>query len=230
MHKTYGFQDYWPQYSYGGNPQTYVDSPRVFKLNSFSDDKKQKMLVIGNSFARDFINMMAENDVSQKLNLIYFEGDCLSKDQMRLNNLLAEADFVVYAEDWGQKSYSESQVDAVAACSRYFSRISSGGKIFVLGVKNFGWNNNFVKLGNFGSESLVTPRKSILSFNDSAKSKVTGYVDVLELVSNDGRVRIFDDNGKFISYDTNHLTRSGAKYIGGILFSNGPLSVLKNVR
>lgn len=230
MHKTYGFQDYWPQYSYEGNPQMYVDSPRVFKLNSFSDNKKQKMLVVGNSFARDFINMMSENDVSKNFSLIYFEGDCLSRDQRRLNDLLAEADFVVYAEDWGQKSYSESQVEAVAACSRYFSKMSSGGKIFVLGVKNFGWNNNFVKLGNFGSESMVTPRKTILSFNDSAKSKVGGYVDVLELISNDGRVRIFDDNGKFITYDTNHLTRSGAKYIGGILFGKGPLSVLKSTQ
>ena len=230
MHKTYGFQEYWPKYSYDGNPQVYVDSPRVFKLNSFSDNKKQKMLVIGNSFARDFINMMSENDLLNNYNLIYFEGDCLSRDIRRLNDLLAQADFVVYAEDWGQKFYSEGQVESVAACSRYLSTMASGGKIFVLGVKNFGWNNNFVKLGNFGSDSMVTPRKTIVSFNDFAKNKVAGYVNVMELISNDGRVRIFDENGKFITYDTNHLTRSGAKYIGGILFDNSPLAVLKSIQ
>jgi peptidoglycan/LPS O-acetylase OafA/YrhL len=230
MHKTYGFQDFLPRYSYGGNPQSYVDLPRAFKLDSFPGNEKKKMLVIGNSFARDFINMMTENDVLKSYNLIYFEGDCISSNQKKLSDLLVDVDVVVYARDWGQKSFSESQIESVASCSRYLSRQASHGKVFVLGVKNFGWNNNFVKLGNSEDGARVTPLKSVLSFNDSAKVKVDGYVDVLGLISKDGRVRIFDDDGKFITYDTNHLTKGGARYIGGILFGKGPLSGLKSIQ
>ncbi|MDQ9244142.1 hypothetical protein KI999_23135, partial [Escherichia marmotae] len=29
-----------------------------------------------------------------------------------------------------------------------------------------------------------------------------------------GMVRVFDENGKFLSYDANHLTKYGASYIG----------------
>jgi len=119
----------------------------------------------------------------------------------------------------------------VTTCSSYFVEKAVNGKVFVLGVKNFGWNNNFVKIdsGDDVVNRRVYPLRSVLMFNESVKDKVAGYIDVLRLVSDAGAVRIFDETGNFITYDTNHLTKSGAKYVGSILFDRSPLSILKDV-
>src|SRR5690606_32812601 len=60
LHTSYGLEKYRQEFSYGGDPRSYVD--RVFKLqkDDFSDSNKTRITVIGNSFARDLVNTILE--------------------------------------------------------------------------------------------------------------------------------------------------------------------------
>jgi hypothetical protein len=98
----------------------------------------------------------------------------------------------------------------------------STGRVFVLGTKNFGWNNDFAKTarGNL-TDIRVAPIEPVVIFNESARNLIgVDYLDILGLMSDQlGRVPIFTPEGQFITYDNNHLTRAGAMYIGSKLFA-----------
>lgn len=45
------------------------------------------------------------------------------------------------------------------------------------------------------------------------KAYPNNYIDLIEMVrQSNGKVRVFSDDGKFISQDCRHLTKAGAKY------------------
>ena len=66
----------------------------------------------------------------------------------------------------------------------------------------------------------VAPIGTVAKFNESAKALIgDDYVDVLGLLSDQaGKVPVFTPDGKFITYDGNHLTKAGARYIGATIF------------
>lgn len=231
MHFSYGFQNRFPEYSYQGNPQKYVDEPRSFISDEFSTDIDTKLLVIGNSFARDFINMLRENDALQNINLVYFEGNCDIGDQRKLDHLLTNSDYVVYSWNWGSSPVAiERQVFDANNCFKSLAD-KSEAEIFMLGGKNFGWNNNFVKQMDplKAIEFKVKPLDSVVNFNQLAVNSIPNYIDLMGILSDNGKVKIFTPSGFFITYDTNHLTKAGAVFLGKKLLESSPLSVLVSI-
>ena len=99
----------------------------------------------------------------------------------------------------------------------------------MFGAKNFGYNNNFVKMRRADRlQSIrVKPLPNIVAFNTMANRVIPNYIDVMSLVADqDGRVNVFTDQGRLITYDTNHLTKDGARYLGEIVFSESELAIL----
>ena len=228
MHKTYGFQQYFPELSYGGDPQQYVDLPHKYSNIATDNLGKERLLVLGNSFARDFINMLVENNLNNRYEIVYEETGCKVSEQ-RLSELLADAKYVVLASDWAISGEPIAVYEELSSCvSRLNNRIGER-ELFVLGAKNFGWNNNFVKmLPQDNVKSAKTkPLTHVNTFNEIASKGIPGYIDILSLLKDDaGEVQVFSNEGKFITYDTNHLTKSGAKYLGAIVFEKTDLAIL----
>jgi hypothetical protein len=54
------------------------------------------------------------------------------------------------------------------------------------------------------------------------------FVDVLNMTCTyyNGTCPIFTPHGKLITYDGEHVTKYGAKYVGDIIFKNFPLNQL----
>ena len=53
------------------------------------------------------------------------------------------------------------------------------------------------------------------------------YVDLIEMLSQpNGEVRVFSDDGRFISQDCRHLTKAGGQYFVKLIDWNG----LKNIK
>jgi hypothetical protein len=49
--------------------------------------------------------------------------------------------------------------------------------------------------------------------NEQDKALYTDYIDLIEKVrQTDGTVRVFSDDGRFISQDCRHLTQAGAQF------------------
>ena len=66
----------------------------------------------------------------------------------------------------------------------------------------------------------VAPLESVVAFNEEEKRLIgNDYVDILGMFSDPGgKVPVMTPDGRFITYDTNHLTSAGAKYLGTMLF------------
>lgn len=222
LYRTYGLQSLWPEYSYGANPQTYVDWPNRFAQASFHNNGKPRTLVIGNSFARDYINMLRETGHLDSLDVVLVDYDqgCNNGSFGWVNDLLKASDRVVFSQNWGQVSDGMSVAD-VYSCYQQMRR-QSRGRVVVLGAKNFGWNNDFVKLVGGPLRGIrVQPLQSVVAFDGSARAVFDkDYIDVLDLFADTaGAVPVFTPDERFITYDTNHLTSAGARYVGEKLFA-----------
>jgi peptidoglycan/LPS O-acetylase OafA/YrhL len=219
LYRTYGLQGLAPQFAYGTAPQLYVAQAPELLSTSFRNNGRFRVLVVGNSFALDYINMMRETGHLDSLDVVYTDVSCPQRGGSTLDALLVVSDLVVYSNDWGRVP-DNGQLAVANSCYQYM-RYRSSGRVVILGVKNFGWNNDFVRLAhrNF-TDIRVAPLLGVTTFNQSAKALFgRDYVDVLSLISDQaGNVPVFTPDGKFITYDANHLTKAGAQYVGTKIF------------
>lgn len=225
FHHTYGLEAWAPDFSYGVDPKIYVQQPFALRASTFHQDGRQRVLVVGNSYARDFINMLREAGYFEGREVIYWEGDCLHRSNGALEGLLSGASLVVFGENWGNQSAYEQDIRESIACYHEL-RSKTRARVLLLGTKNFGWNNDFVRLKQGDVTHIrVSPMPSTVEFNSRVRLAVgADFVDVLATVTDaGGKVPIFTPRGRFITYDTNHLTRAGAVFLGAQLFARYPI-------
>lgn len=139
LHYTYGFQSY-SKFNYGSNPQKYCDEPYMYKTDKFIT-KKTKLLIIGNSFARDLINMIQENYNTNNLELVYITD--VSKDYS--TTLINRADIILAVSS----SYKVNKINEENIVNNSHKLLEllkkeSKGRFYYVGSKNFGFDNNFL--------------------------------------------------------------------------------------
>lgn len=187
---------------------------RVFsyKKDSFDNDGKLRILVLGNSFGRDFVNMTTETFELKNVQLIY-RNDISDEIFPFLNDLskslYSAADIIVFASGEYQKKCVKRNID--------FAH-QHGKKIFYVGSKHFGYNLNWLKrvpielrMNQFNPLLLnvIDEEKTLSSLIPSEN-----YISLLSPIVKDGHVPITDDMGRLISVDRAHLTKFGAIYLG----------------
>ncbi len=174
----------------------------------FTTPDKQKVLVIGNSFARDFVNMLLENGYGDSLELRYTHYASAPD----FDRFLAQADKVIFGSPVGAYSLK-------IFCTTHHLGMS---KVLVVGPKNFGRNND-IFFNRYSAAERCNLRtavtQDIVSVNLQLRDSLAGkYLDLLALLADkDGKVPVFTPGCKLISQDCRHLTREGAKYAGSLL-------------
>lgn len=225
LHKTYGLQSYFPEYSYGNNPQKYADQPCDLQHDSFTSNEKKNILVMGDSFARDFINMLKENNIFDQYEIIYIKK-YMAINLGSLNSLVQSSDYIFSVSSEGMSS-KEVDPEALKLSSQNIYDLlheKSNGNVYRIGTKSFGLNNNFIRRIGYEQniDYKIKPNATALLANKIERS-IWGnnYIDVIHTLSDlDGNVRLFTPEGKFISFDTDHTTKAGAKYVGKLLLEN----------
>ena len=226
MAATSGFLSRWPELAEGDSGaaqnQAYNLSANALRDVALSDaSDRTRVLVLGNSFARDFINMGRASGNFRHHVVSYSDQVCPLQFTPAERRNLRNADFVVFGSP-------------NARClNRWLPRATGDttARIIVLGTKNFGWNNNAVMLldpaTRYGFRTKVLA--GVLADNDRERRAVPPalFVDLLGmLMDRDQRVAVFTPDRKFISQDREHLTRAGAAYVGGIVFRDPRLRAL----
>ncbi|NQZ26987.1 MAG: acyltransferase [Colwellia sp.] len=218
LNKSYGMHQYYvfSKYSYGINPQAYADRPYSLAKNNFESDSK-KMLIIGNSFARDFYNALEENDATNGYEVIYLSN--YNKDINLSRNLLRHADvtFLVSSSGMANRKISPEILKTSAIEKKNEMDHYSNGNYFYIGTKNFGFNNNFIKQIDWDSSKnyMVDINKSNIEADKIESTIFTdNYISLLTLFRENNKTRIFTDDHRFISFDTNHITKDGALFLG----------------
>lgn len=182
----------------------YVDMPYSWNRD-FTDSDKIHVLVLGDSFGRDFANILNESAYSDKIEISYIYGNDASLEMDRVD----KADFVFYGTSG---SIPESLPDIPEE------------KLYIAGPKSFGNSNGIIYINRnktwYFSQKVTLPDEMI--DNNEILKAVYGnhYIDMLSPLLDGNRIRVFTDNNYYISQDCRHLTQQGAKYYSRILDLN----------
>ncbi|NJB85022.1 peptidoglycan/LPS O-acetylase OafA/YrhL [Lewinella marina] len=171
-----------------------------------------KTLVVGNSFGRDATNLMLESSMSDSLEVRYAEWKELRERPEMKARLLAADRIILAAQTYIDRDYLTSLEEA-------HDITIDRDKVWMLGTKDFGYSNGIHYNRTDGGTDFQNYRTAmkgdVLSINEQLREEWGDrYIDLIALLANDeGRILVFTPDGKFISQDTVHLTRSGARYL-----------------
>ena len=187
--------------------EKYTDRIYQYDHEFVPDNPTKKILVIGNSFARDFANILLESPMRDSIQLSYHYAfiDCpLTR--------IRQCDRIYF---FGWKHEVPDDV---------WQNLKRGTDIWGIGTKNHGTGNGIFYKNRYSTDYFsqrTAIRQDFFSVNAlSRKEWKDHYVDLLSLpLQPDSTVPVFTPDHHFITYDGRHLTHYGACYYAQLLKS-----------
>ena len=178
----------------------YTDRIYEYDKDFSSDSTKKKILVIGNSFARDFANILLESSIADSIQLSYHNGfgDCpLSR--------IRHCDRIYF---FGWKHQVPEAV---------WKNLRPHVEIWGVGTKNHGTSNGIFYKNRHREDyyaQQTTIKEDFHTVNRLLREEWQAqYVDLLSYtLQTDSTVLIFTSDHHFITYDCRHLTPNGARF------------------
>lgn len=213
---------------------------KEYRGRLFSDDGRLKALVIGDSFAQDFINMLAETGALDHVSLsiheiaspcgnLYLKTDfsdqippkhlskCLKGGWYQgaeLEHRLHQADVIFLASAW------TAWVAERLPKSLGNMRNAFDARVIVVGGKNFGKIDhedylNWTDQEKRSFRNAIASRQMDINIGMSKKYPDDTFVDLMEMACGGDRgCPLFTPDLSLISYDGSHLTKEGAVFLG----------------
>jgi peptidoglycan/LPS O-acetylase OafA/YrhL len=182
-----------------------------FKKNNFSNGNKLKILVIGNSFGRDFVNMTIETFDMSNIDIVYRDdmSDCILPYKNNLSqNLLESADVIIFSSQ-----FNKGCVDADILFAENHHK-----KLFYVGSKYFGYNMNWLirlnKKDRPNQYNLLLKETIDQELYISSSIPKDNFISLLSPIIKGDYIPITDNDGHMLSSDRAHLTKYGAIFIG----------------
>ena len=188
--------------------ERYTDRIYQYDRDFSSNETGLKVLVIGNSFARDFANILLESSDSNNINLSYHYSieDCPVSRFRDCDRL--------YFFGW------KHQVPDIV-----WKNLNSDKNIWGIGTKNHGSSNGIFYKNRHKSDyynQRTTIRQDFHSVNHLLREEWQDrYVDLMNLTMQpDSTFPVFTPDQHFITYDGMHLTPAGTSYYSALLNSS----------
>lgn len=179
-------------------PQEYNSA--VYGCNiEFPHNGRKNVLVVGDSYGRDWYNVLREAGVGKSMNLSYRDtGDSV------LSQRIERADYVFLAT---HGDYSRFKDYLPKMMTKKFYRVGDKKFFSTAGViYNHGRKGYYQQVVRIPEEIVRFNQQELRIFGD----KFINPMDVM--MNSDGTCRIYTPSGKLISHDGLHLTRAGAQY------------------
>ncbi|WP_432770538.1 MAG: acyltransferase [Sphingopyxis sp.] len=196
----------------GARSSEYNPSAFRFTATSFKTDKPVKLLVIGDSFGRDTVNMVFENADREQIEIVYHVAldMCVPKAGRILKPLLEQSTVIIVSQR------PELKPSCLDASISWASR--EGKQLFYLGPKSFGTNINWIARVPDDKRPLLlnTPDLDVLAQDSAIRNRLpaANYLSVMDAIMVGQQVPFTDNEGNLLSDDTQHLTKSGARFVG----------------
>lgn len=187
------------------NHKAYND--KIYKLDKPFETEKQHWLVIGNSFGRDFANVILESAIADSVEVSYvFESDY--KKPMYAERFAA-ADRI-FLSSLGTNEKSVNELELVLKMNGFNTE-----KLVIVGTKNFGASNGqfYVKRNSPGYWNQRTKmEEGYYELNAQLKALYgERYLDLIGLVVDEkGTMPVFTPDHHFVSQDCRHFSQGGA--------------------
>ncbi len=217
-------------------------------MRPFDDDGRPRLLVIGDSYAQDFMNCLDESNALKQFQVrtIYiparrqlYIGDenplqfvppdqrawvARDPDLRGCLPAIGEADLIVLASRWEQWTAERLP----GTLERIPLRPNQ--RLVVVGTKCFEPPRPLTYMRIPPSERQAMRARIAESFrrvNETLKAAAPPdvFLDLQSIICDArGDVILFNDSGRALSYDGFHLTREGARWIGRRVCESAPLS------
>ena len=183
-----------------------------FKRDQFLQRSKPRVLVIGNSFGRDFVNMLSETYRASAPEIVYRDDmrDCINKSQFDDDKeLLAAANIIVIASNMTYSSCVAENIEIVR---------KQGKQLFYVGAKDFGANLNWLirlsRPARANQRNEMT--KSALLINAAMVRQIPeeNFISIIQPTIDGNMIPVTNESGQPLSTDRVHLTKFGAQYFG----------------
>lgn len=187
---------------------------KIYKLDRPFETEKEHWLIIGNSFGRDFTNVILESPIADKVEVSYiFEGKHVDSIY---SERYATADKVFFSTK-GVTKDKVSEVEALCVANGL-----SPDQLVVVGEKNFGENNGQFYINRnkpYYFEQRTKVNEKILENNIYMKSLYGNrYLDLLSLViDKENTVPVFSPDHHYISQDCYHFSKGGAVWFAQLI-------------
>lgn len=215
LNKTYGL----PERAFGTDiraedmdKRIYNERVYKFKKSEFKNQADKKILVMGTSFARDFVNIIVETFDLYGVDIVYRDDlqECMRTRNNTLGRkLFSSANVIVFAGG----GYDANCLDEDLAYTK-----SNGKEIFYVGFKDFGYNLNWLlRQGPIGRANRYNKISSELIAIDEEIARnipTDKYISMISPVILNEAMPITDEDGNMLSTDRAHLTKYGALFFG----------------
>ena len=179
----------------------------------FSTDKKH-WYVIGNSFGRDFVNVILESPIADSVEVSYSPMYSYKNKAERFK--VANK---VFISTLGLTEELVTEIEILCMANGL-----TPNNVIVVGEKNFGASNGQVYVRRMNKDyfqqyiDIYNPSQYIRQNELFANKYGDRFLDLMSLVSSsDGRVKVFTPDHHFISADCSHFSKGGAIYFGEMI-------------
>jgi hypothetical protein len=214
--------------------------------HAFSSENKTKVLVIGDSMAADFLNILAESHVADKIELRsivvlvkcqpvmpvddmdklpfvrpHDAQECAtSRHNLRESALLNQADIIFLAGKWSEDAldYLKGTVTILEA--------RSTADVFIVGNKGLGASSSMIVLRNRFDHKKLSASAALIDKSDIVHSNVrireivgeNHYIDMMKVVCPSlNECVVLTPDGNPIFYDPIHITADGTRFMAAAL-------------
>ncbi|MEE1253335.1 MAG: acyltransferase [Bacteroidales bacterium] len=187
---------------------------RGYKYDKPFETEKLHWFVIGNSFGRDFVNVILESDIADKVEISYTSDFKKTKNVERFK----KAD-KVFISTLGLNEELVTEIEVLCLANNLLPK-----NIVIVGEKNFGESNGqiYVKRNSedyFEQYIEVEDRERFITknkyFSEIYRDR---FLDLMKMVTNnENKVKVFSPSGHFISADCRHFSKGGAEYFASLI-------------
>lgn len=179
---------------------------------AFRDADKIHWLVVGDSFGRDWINVLRESNIEDKVELSYIYSYLIRNEEAAKRAEMADVIFFAL----GTQPSPNYVRHFYHSLDQY--RIDKS-KVFVTGGKCFGYSVNQVYSKRHESD-YPNPKMTVYIKDEAFEvnkrmASLCGerFIDLYAPITVEkNHVRVFSDDGYLLSQDSVHLTRAGARF------------------
>ena len=168
--------------------------------HDFPDNGRKNVLVVGDSYARDWYNVIKESNCNENINLSYHE-----KPDAALGERIEKADYVFLAT---HGAYDRFDNYLPQMMEKVFYRV--GDKRF-FSSPNIVYNRR--NSTEYFRQKVDIPKDIAESNRKEQRIFGKSFINAMDVMKDDsGRYDIFTPEHLLISHDGLHLTKAGAKY------------------
>ena len=183
---------------------------RTFELDKPFETDKPHWLVVGNSFGRDFVNVIRESERAEGIEISY-SADFNYMMEDHADRFLKADKIFIASMNFTEEFVRDVEIRGLAAGL-------SLNDIWIVGDKYYGQDITQIYVKRFSPDYYQTKVQIPKSLQERNKKyhSLYGerYLDLMELAGSGSEwIPVFTEDRKLISHDCIHLTRSGASYL-----------------